>query len=461
MVFRRKSPTAELRHDAESSVEELLMSTANRLIATACLAALSLYPRTLPAVLTEHEIAKLVPSTTADWTFAGSVAISGGTVVAGAYSEDRPSSFDSGAAYVFQHDVSGWHQTQRIAPGASGHSFASAVAVSGDLMALSAHGKPAAAGALKGGVYVYENIAGTWLLDDIIVPPTDFSDIDGGTDFGRSLALDGNRLIIGAAGDDSSGTWTGAAFVYERTGGNWTKLAKLVSSQPAGQRYFGTSVDIAGSTAAVISRSGTLSSVEIFREEGGIWNFEARKLPDVGEWFGSVDQKSVAVDGDIVAVGSQQLTSGGIYVFERQSDATWPNTAKLSSGASGSTNATWSVDIAGNWLVGGANAEKVGANFFTGAAYLFHHTPAGWQIHSHLRGADVVAGTSANFGYTVSLEDGLVAVGRRPYSLPQNGYEPGVYLFIVPEPDAGWLALICAGVLVLTSRQYLKRLTTS
>src|SRR5262245_14751008 len=71
-----------------------------------------------------------------------------------------------------------------------------------------------------------------------------------GDRFGISLAVDGDTAIVGA---DATGTGTssGAAYVFVRTGDVWTEQAKLVPSDGLLDGQFGYSVALDGDTAVV------------------------------------------------------------------------------------------------------------------------------------------------------------------------------------------------------------------
>ena len=58
--------------------------------------------------------------------------------------------------------------------------------------------------------------------------------------FGLSVALDGDTLVVGAPYDDTNGTRSGAAYVYERSGSTWTEQAKLFPSNPEVEGFLWT-----------------------------------------------------------------------------------------------------------------------------------------------------------------------------------------------------------------------------
>jgi hypothetical protein len=375
-------------------------------------------------------------------SFGGAVAIEEDTLVIGSYTDARTPSTASGAAYVYQRTGSDWIRTQTLSPSGSGHYFGQQIDIAGNYMAISGRGAISSNNP-SGGVYIYQKQKNTWALDTVVRPPADLIDIDGGTDFGRSIAFDGQSLIVGAMGDDHHGTWSGAAFVFSRVNGQWIEQAKLVS--PESSHFYGQSVAISGNTAAV---GADASGIDIYRNINGNWILDDHLLPDQGESFAALDQRNIAITQNTVLVGSQQLSSGGLYVFERQ-DGQWERTAKLATVPYGSTDAKWTVAAQGDWLVGGASIEWPSGTYgdLDGAAYVFHRINGAWQLDSQLLGSDTFH-TDAAFGFCADIHDGEVAIGRRPNNTPASSYEPGVYVFEgVPEPATVWL--FASGLLAL------------
>ena len=80
------------------------------------------------------------------------------------------------------------------------------------------------------------------------------SDASSGTslssEFGKTVAIDGETVVAGAYGDDS---YTGSAYVFRTTDGGATydEMAKLTASDGATYDRFGSSVAIAGGTVVV------------------------------------------------------------------------------------------------------------------------------------------------------------------------------------------------------------------
>jgi hypothetical protein len=119
---------------------------------------------------------------------------------------------DSGAAYVFELVGGSWQERHALRPGDSTarDEFGNTVLLEGDLAVISApNGTENGRGV--GVVYIYERAAGgTWSLAQRIAPTSDHP----GQEFGRSLALSGQTLLIGAPYDVEAGLGAGSVSAY-------------------------------------------------------------------------------------------------------------------------------------------------------------------------------------------------------------------------------------------------------
>ena len=77
------------------------------------------------------------------------------------------------------------------------------------------------------------------------------SDAAWGDRFGHSVSISGDSAIVGAQNSDDSGSDSGSAYVFVRSGTTWTEQQKLTASDGASNDLFGLSVSISGDTAIV------------------------------------------------------------------------------------------------------------------------------------------------------------------------------------------------------------------
>ncbi len=182
--------------------------------------------------------------------FGRSVAVHGDVALVGAYLDDDNGN-DSGSAYVFQDDGSGnWTQQTKLtaSDGITIDWFGYNVAIDGDVALVSAIFDDDT-GNQSGSVYVFEDDgSGNWTQQDKL----NAGDGAAGDEFGHSMVLDGDVVLVGARRDDDNGNNSGAAYVFQLDGsGNWNELKKLTASDGAAFDEFGWSVAFADDTALV------------------------------------------------------------------------------------------------------------------------------------------------------------------------------------------------------------------
>ena len=123
--------------------------------------------------------------------------------------------------------------------------------------------------------------------------------------FGVSVAIAGDTIVVGAYGDDDSGSDSGSAYVFTRTGTTWTEQTKLTASDGAAGDQFGTSVAITGDTIVVgADLDDTASgSAYVFTRTGTAWMEQAKLTASDGAAVDSFGI-SVAIVGDTIVVGA-------------------------------------------------------------------------------------------------------------------------------------------------------------
>ncbi len=194
------------------------------------------------------QIAKLNASDgAAHDSFGSSVAVSGAAMVIGAFTDD-----DLGSAYVFEKVADVWTQFAKLNAddGATGVWFGRSVAISGDTAVIGALSLDDLGGVF-GSAYVFEKVAGVWAQ----IAKLNAADVAADDDFGRSVAVSGDTVVIGDFEDDDLGTNSGSAYVFEKVSGVWTQVGKLNASDGAADARFGFSVAISGGTT-IIGASG-------------------------------------------------------------------------------------------------------------------------------------------------------------------------------------------------------------
>jgi FG-GAP repeat len=352
---------------------------------------------------------KLIASdAAAEDLFGWSVAVSGNTVVVGAFSDDDRG-FGSGSAYVFVRSGSSWSQQQKLtaSDGAVNDTFGVSVAVDGDTAVVGAH-LDDDAGGNAGASYVFQRSGSSWTEEAKLIA-SDAAIITG--EFGFSVAVSGDTAVVGAPSDDDAGPRSGSAYVFMRSGSSWTEEAKLTASDAEMDDRFGDSVAIDGDTVVVGAPgdSNASGSAYVFVRSGSSWT-QQQKLTASDAAQGNSFGASVAIDGDTVVVGASldddaATDSGSAYVFMR-SGSSWTQQQKLtaSDAAAGDFFGT-AVDLFGDTLVVGAAGDRG----FRGSAYVFVRSGSSWSQQQKLTANDGAADDL--FGWSVAVSGDTVVVG--------------------------------------------------
>ena len=410
--------------------------------------------------------------------FGQSVAVSGDTVVVGAYIEDSGSggvngnqsdnSADaSGAVYVFVRSGSTWSQQAYIKasnPGADDF-FGRSVAISGHTLIVGAHKEDSSSGGINGdetdngtsnsgAAYVFVRNGTTWTQEAYLKAPVPGLQ----DDFGFSVSISGDTAVIGELNAD-------AAHVYIRSETTWSHQAELKASNFDYGDYFGVAVAIDGDTAVVgasreksgnsgVDADGTDNSepqagaAYVFVRSGTSWSQEAylkASNVDNADLFGN----AVAISVDTVVVGApgegsdsnavngndddnSAYGAGAAYVFKRNG-ASWSQEAYLKAPNSDAVDEFgFRVGVSGDAVVVGARFEDSGATGVngdlndnsagsSGAAYIFVRDGANWNYkQSYLKASNTEA--SDRFGEAVGISGNLVVVG----ALGEKGGSSGV-----------------------------------
>lgn len=357
---------------------------------------------------------KLVASDSAQGKkFGTSVAIDSDTIIAGVHA-DFSKGTDSGAAVVFTRVDGTWAEQAKLVGDDTGVGdlLGQVVALSGDTAVLGAVGDTPV-GTNSGSAYVFVRSDGVWTQQAKLIA----SDASAGDQFSWSAAISGDTIIIGAPTDSLTQTNSGSAYLFTRTDGTWTEQAKLAASDGALNHMFGWSVAIDGDTAAVGALGDTTNGSDsgaayVFTRTDGTWTEQAKLTASDGALnhkFG----RSISVSGDTLAVGAAGTTekgadTGAAYVFTR-TGTVWTQQAKLSASDGGTTdNFGWSVSVSGDTVVAGAFGDAAkGPN--TGSVYVYKRTGTSWAEEANLTATN--AAIDHKLGTSVSISGNDLVAG--------------------------------------------------
>lgn len=356
--------------------------------------------------------------------FGHAIAIAGDTLIIGApQTEDY-----AGAAFVFQHNGTDWVQTAKLTASDAGSDtyfgyFGWSVAIQGNYALVGA--APVCSNAYpEGAVYIFHRTLDTW-TEAAKITPDERASCDG---FGYSVALDDDHALIGAVNSLDSNPDT--VHVFARTGTTWSEIDQLHASNGTRGDEFGHAIAIVEGTAIIgaprhyLGDPGIQEGVAyVYQRSGSQWT-EAAMLTagDTGDrGFGC----AVALDGDDVLIGApwaedptQEGTVGGVaYVFQR-TGSRWSEVTKLYD-PEGAIRDDFghAVAIQGDVAIVGTftdtleptEAPGAGFGWTQGSAFVFQRTGDTWTEVSKLIAAD--AESDAYFGASIGLTRDHAIIG--------------------------------------------------
>ena len=355
---------------------------------------------------------KLVPPLASGNGWTGfSVGIDGATAVAGAPLQNAVTVF-SGAAYVFTRTATGWGREQRLvaSDAALSDQFGYSVAIDGDTIVVGSYGNNGG-GLDSGAAYVFTRTAGVWTQQAKLLP-ADIAPQDG---FGYSVAIDGETIVVGSPSDDDAGSGSGSAYVFVRSGATWIEQGKLVAADGAEGDAYGTSVAVHLDTAVAGAPGADGAGINsgaayVATRSAGTWSQEAELTASVGA---ELDQFGRAVDvhEDSVIVGAPgadgvDVDTGSATVFVR-SAGSWAEQATLTAAdAAVGGQLGVSVAIELNTAVAGSSLDSGPAGTQTGSASVFDRVGTTWSQLVKLEADDATAGD--RFGAAVAIGSSVV-----------------------------------------------------
>jgi hypothetical protein len=312
----------------------------------------------------------------------------------------------------------------------------------------------------SGAAYVFARDGTSWSQQAYIKASNTGSD----DFFGRSVALSGGTLAVGADGERSSATGVngdqaannairaGAVYVFTRSGETWSQQAYIKASNTESNEHFGTNIALSGDLLAVgVPREDSAATgingnqadnsalgsgaVYIFSRTAQTWVQEAyikSSNSQSNDQFGH----SVALSGQTLAVGALKESSsasgvdgdqtdngepaaGAAYVFTR-SASVWSQQAYIKTLSTHRMQLGSSIGLDGDALVVGANFERSNATgvngdsedrslSVAGAAFLFTRRDGVWTQQAYLKASNTDAGD--RFGDRVAISGDTIVAG--------------------------------------------------
>jgi hypothetical protein len=329
--------------------------------------------------------------------------------------------------------------TRLFAPLAFQHAddvFGKSVDIDGDVMVVGSPDDNAHAGA----VYAFRRVAGVWSDPMRIVP----GDLAAGDRFGQSVAVDGDRIVVGSPYHDNGATVNvGAVYIYTWSGTAWTLenphllganaedilgVSVAIDSDSGGNPY------IAAGSPGDDDKGAESGSVKVYgKVPGSIWSLQSTLLDTLGS---AGDQLGQSVDIDasemIIVAGAPfidldgDLNCGGVRTFGYSTGWHMDDNIYAPASERGTDDwFGWDVAISHRRLVVGAPMKDVGGVVDVGEAYTYIKPMDMWQYDRTMYNPNPSVGDS--YGISVACEDRTVLVG----AWYENGYIGTVYPYVL------------------------------
>lgn len=263
----------------------------------------------------------------------------------------------------------------------------------------------------NGGAFVYRLSGGNWNLEQILTA----SDGASGDNFGRDVAISGNKIVVGADGNNSG---TGAVYLFSRMGATWSEDDKYVPADANTGDACGSAVDLKGDTllcTAPLHYNGTpghTGAAYACSVAGGSATYLQTFTADAGQWsfydeFGN--SACISENGHMLVGANGSEVSGtdcGAVFAWYAAGSSWSPMEPIvpETPQSGERFGT-SID---------ANDDKVligapGYDFWTGRAIAHALLPT---VHFQIQVLDAFSGGSApSAGQSVAFMNNKVLVG--------------------------------------------------
>ena len=312
--------------------------------------------------------------------------------VVGATREDTNAT-DSGSAYIY--NIDGTVEVKLTASdGAASDNFGQSVAIS-DTHVVVGVPQAGAVGIASGSAYIY-NLDGT---GEVKITASDAAQYD---QYGVSVAIQGDKIIVGAYANDDSGSNSGSVYVYNTDGSG---ELKITASDGAGGDEFGKSVAMSDTKIVVGAQSagGNVGAAYIYNLDGtSELKIQSSDGVNRSDRFG----ESVAISDTKVVVSApyndDPNNSGSVYVYNL--DGTGEQKISASDGAA-SDNFGQSVAISDTHVVVGVpQADIVGSN--SGSVYVYNTDGTG-----EVKITPSDAGDNQRFGNSVVIQGDKIIVG--------------------------------------------------
>eukprot|EP00592_Proboscia_alata_P002600 CAMPEP_0194377640 /NCGR_PEP_ID=MMETSP0174-20130528/32178_1 /TAXON_ID=216777 /ORGANISM="Proboscia alata, Strain PI-D3" /LENGTH=556 /DNA_ID=CAMNT_0039159139 /DNA_START=76 /DNA_END=1746 /DNA_ORIENTATION=+ len=277
--------------------------------------------------------------------------------------------------------------------------FGSSVAMDGNTAVIGAYSDESA--------YIFDSNGSEWAEMTKLTTSDEFS-----FRFGCSVAIDEGTAIVGASGYKGAESVYGAAYIFSNSGiNNWVFQKKLMASDdgdhPASVKdYFGGSVALDGNTVIIGARGGgnDVGAAYVFVRNESKWEFQERMVAH-DTFFGNRFGTSVALDGDTAVIGADNA----VYIFTRKGSK-WTYIQKLDDSSN---------DKFGRHVALDTDIAVVGA---IGSAIVYVRSGAEWALRQKLLAKDLGTSFEYSIASIVAIEGTTIVLHFPVYDVANSAY---------------------------------------
>ncbi len=251
--------------------------------------------------------------------FGASIDIFGGYLVVGSPLYDAGPNINQGKVYIYKRGPSSWNLlTTLLAPdGTENDNFGFGIDLYENQLVISAPSKQINGVDNEGMVYVYRRSEDSFILENSIAQPSGY-----GADFGLAVSIKDNELIVGSPSfSNAEFTNLGRVYYYKKIGINWSLITTIVPSDNIQGDNFGESVSLDGNNLLVsaIQNNGTkpnTGKVYLYAKENASWKEMTQLKSSDGDAYDKFG-KSVSMSFGKIIIGAP----GKSYDFSTQAGA--------------------------------------------------------------------------------------------------------------------------------------------
>ena len=390
--------------------------------------------------------------------FGAAMAIDRDVMVVGSLQDTVDGVPDAGSVNVFRWNGSAWVEIQEMvnSGGDEFDYFGFSVAIDKDVIVVGQPGDIIDGNEFQGSATVYRWNGSSYVEEDFLTSSIG----DDNDEFGFSVAVSGNVIVVGAVRDNPGFSEFGMAVVFRWNGIEWVEEQTLYSSDPQLADSFGHSVDVdrdvivAGARLADYGGNVWQGTATVFRWNGVSWLEEQLLVAGNGEaddrfgYFVTVDEDVIAVSApwdDVGANGDQ----GTVRMFS-WGGSSWSEVQELvtSTGEAGDRTGI-SMYATSDTVIAGVPTKTVNGNFAQGAATVFRWNGTSFAEDAYLTASDGEEFDS--FAHRVSVNGDVVLVGSPGDDIGPNPSQGSIYAyggFLVAEDldlDQGETAVLEPG----------------